>query len=81
MTGVNLVEALLAMFLVVAGLLVVAPMLVFAIERSAMSEEAFMDLALELDAEDISIEEEVFEIYSQPESFACLLYTSDAADD
>jgi YebC/PmpR family DNA-binding regulatory protein len=42
----------------------------FAIDRSAMSEEAFMELALELEAEDISIEEDVFEIYSQPESFA-----------
>ncbi len=29
-----------------------------------------MELALELEAEDISIEEDVFEIYSQPESFA-----------
>ena len=42
----------------------------FAIDSKAMSEEAFMDLAVELDAEDISIEDEVFEIYSQPESFA-----------
>lgn len=42
----------------------------FAIDSTAMSEEAFMDLAVELDAEDISIEDEVFEIYSQPESFA-----------
>ncbi len=42
----------------------------FAVEKGAMSEEAFMDLALEIEADDISIEEENFEIYSQPDSFA-----------
>ena len=31
-----------------------------------------MELALEIEAEDISIEEEVYEIYSQPESFAAI---------
>jgi transcriptional/translational regulatory protein YebC/TACO1 len=44
----------------------------FAIDKSKMSEEAFMELALEIDAEDISIEEESFEIYSQPEQFAAM---------
>lgn len=42
----------------------------FAIEKSEMSEEAFMELALEIDADDISIEEEIYEIYSQPDHFA-----------
>jgi len=44
----------------------------FAIDREGMSEEAFMELALEIDAEDISIEEETYEIYSQPELFAAI---------
>jgi len=42
----------------------------FAIDKSEMSEEAFMELALEIDAEDISIEEETYEIYSLPDHFA-----------
>jgi len=41
----------------------------FAIERSTMDEEAFMDLALELGADDVSIEEDVFEIYTSMEDF------------
>ena len=44
----------------------------FAIGRSALTEEAFMELALEVGAEDISIEEEVFEIYSRPEDYAAI---------
>jgi len=44
----------------------------FVIDNSEMSEEAFMDLALELDAADISIEDDSYEIYSQPESFAAI---------
>ncbi len=42
----------------------------FAIDRSAMAEEAAMELALEIGAEDISIEDEIFEIYSRPEDYA-----------
>ena len=42
----------------------------FAISHSAMAEEAFMELALEIGADDISIEEEIFEIYSKPEDYA-----------
>jgi YebC/PmpR family DNA-binding regulatory protein len=44
----------------------------FAIGRSALTEEAFMELALEVGAEDISIEEELFEIYSRPEDYAAI---------
>ena len=42
----------------------------FAIEKSAMGEEAFMDLAVELGAEDLSTEDEAFEIFAPPEDFA-----------
>ena len=44
----------------------------FAIDKQTMSEEGFMDLALELEADDISIEEETYEIYSQPDLFAAI---------
>jgi transcriptional/translational regulatory protein YebC/TACO1 len=44
----------------------------FAIDKSQMSEEEFMELALEIEAEDISIEEETYEIYSQPELFGAI---------
>jgi len=44
----------------------------FAIDKGEMSEEEFMELALEIDADDISIEEETYEIYSQPELFAAI---------
>jgi YebC/PmpR family DNA-binding regulatory protein len=42
----------------------------FAVGSSSMAEEAFMELAVEIGAEDISIEEEMFEIYSRPEDYA-----------
>ena len=44
----------------------------FAVSRSAFAEEAFMELALDVGAEDFSIEEEVFEIYSKPEEYAAM---------
>ncbi len=44
----------------------------FAIDRSSMAEEAFMELALEVGAEDIAIEDEIFEIYSKPEEYAAM---------
>lgn len=44
----------------------------FAIDKIVMSEEAFMELALEIDAEDISIEDETFEIYSEPDQFGAM---------
>ncbi len=43
-----------------------------AIPREALAEERFMNLAIELEADDISIEDETFEIYSSPESFAAV---------
>jgi len=44
----------------------------FAIDKSMMSEESFMELALELDAADISIEEEIYEIYTAPENYGAI---------
>ena len=41
----------------------------FAIARGAMDEEKFMDLALELGADDVAIEEDVYEIYTSMEDF------------
>jgi YebC/PmpR family DNA-binding regulatory protein len=41
----------------------------FAFDRSVLDEERFMDLALELGADDVSIEEDVYEIYTPMESF------------
>lgn len=41
----------------------------FAIEKSAMDEERFMELALELGADDVAIEEDVYEIYTPMEGF------------
>jgi YebC/PmpR family DNA-binding regulatory protein len=41
----------------------------FAIEKRAMDEEKFMELALELGADDVAIEEEVYEIYTPMEGF------------
>lgn len=41
----------------------------FAIEKTAMDEEKLMELAMELEAEDVAIEEEVYEIYTSMEGF------------
>jgi YebC/PmpR family DNA-binding regulatory protein len=41
----------------------------FAIEKGAMDEERFMELALELGADDVAIEEDVYEIYTPMEGF------------
>lgn len=41
----------------------------FAIEKSVMDEERFMELALELGADDVAIEEDVYEIYTPMEGF------------
>jgi YebC/PmpR family DNA-binding regulatory protein len=41
----------------------------FAVEKSAMDEEKFMELALELGADDVAIEEDVYEIYTPMEEF------------
>ncbi len=42
----------------------------FAIDRTVMDEDAVMELALEIGAEDAGIEEEVYELYSAPEEYA-----------
>jgi YebC/PmpR family DNA-binding regulatory protein len=44
----------------------------FVVEKESMSEEEFMELALELDVADISIEDETYEIYSEPDDFASI---------
>lgn len=44
----------------------------FAIAQTEMTEEEFMELALDLDAEDISIEDEVYEIYTEPEDYGSI---------
>ncbi len=41
----------------------------FAFDPEALSEERFMELAIELEADDISTEEEVFEMFVAPERF------------
>ncbi|MEE8137758.1 MAG: YebC/PmpR family DNA-binding transcriptional regulator [Thermoanaerobaculia bacterium] len=41
----------------------------FAIDKQALGEEQFMELALELGAADFSIEEGTFEIYTLPEDY------------
>jgi YebC/PmpR family DNA-binding regulatory protein len=41
----------------------------FAVEKSTMDEEKFMELALELGADDVAIEEDVYEIYTPMEGF------------
>ncbi|HSU82479.1 MAG TPA: YebC/PmpR family DNA-binding transcriptional regulator [Thermoanaerobaculia bacterium] len=41
----------------------------FAVEKSTMDEERFMELALELGADDVAIEEDVYEIYTPMEGF------------
>jgi YebC/PmpR family DNA-binding regulatory protein len=41
----------------------------FAIDRSSMSEEGLMELALELDVDDVSTMEDVYEIFTSPESY------------
>jgi YebC/PmpR family DNA-binding regulatory protein len=45
----------------------------FSIPKGAMDEEAFMDLALALGADDIAIEEDRYEIYTPAEDFASTL--------
>ena len=41
----------------------------FAVGKNVMDEERFMELALELGADDVAIEEEVYEIYTPLEAF------------
>ena len=42
----------------------------FVIDKQIMSEEGFMEVALELGADDISVEEETYEIFVRPEDYA-----------
>jgi YebC/PmpR family DNA-binding regulatory protein len=42
----------------------------FAIDRAAMDEERFMELALELGAEDVEIEDDHYDVYTSLEDFA-----------
>lgn len=45
----------------------------FAIERAAMEEERFVELALEIGAEDVAIEEDAYELYTTPEAYSVIL--------
>ena len=44
----------------------------FAIERGAMDEEKFMELALDLGADDMAIEEDHYDVYTALEDFAAV---------
>ncbi len=44
----------------------------FVLPRGAGSEEAIMDLALELGAEDVRTEEDAYELFSSPEDYAAV---------
>ncbi len=44
----------------------------FAIEKGALEEEALMELALELGAADVSIEDDALEIYTLPEDYGAV---------
>ena len=44
----------------------------FSVERAAMSEEQLMELALELGVDDISVEEDRYEMYTAPEDFSAI---------
>jgi len=44
----------------------------FAMDKHAMDEEKFMELALELGADDVAIEDEVYEIYTPMEDFIAI---------
>lgn len=51
-----------------------------AIEKGTLTEEQFMDLALEVEAEDISTEEETYEIYTSPETYLSVLEKIESND-
>jgi YebC/PmpR family DNA-binding regulatory protein len=44
----------------------------FAIERTALDEESFMDLAVDLGADDLAVHEDSYEIYSSAEDFQAI---------
>jgi YebC/PmpR family DNA-binding regulatory protein len=50
-----------------------------AIEKSTLNEEQFMELALDAGAEDISTEEDTYEIYTTPDSFLSVLAKIEAS--
>jgi YebC/PmpR family DNA-binding regulatory protein len=52
----------------------------FAIEKSAMPEEQFMELALSVEADDIATEEEAFEIFTSPENYVATKEELDKRD-
>jgi len=45
---------------------------IFALEGNALSEDEFMEIALDIGAEDAAVEEGVYEIYSAPEEYAAV---------
>jgi transcriptional/translational regulatory protein YebC/TACO1 len=42
----------------------------FAFDKASLSEEHFMELAIELDVDDVSISDDGYEMFSAPERFA-----------
>ena len=42
----------------------------FALDKSSLSEDAFMELALELGVEDAGVQDDVYELYCAPEDYA-----------
>ena len=52
----------------------------FAIDKAAMSEEGFMELAVELEVADISIEDDSYELYTEPDLFAEIREQLEARD-
>jgi YebC/PmpR family DNA-binding regulatory protein len=52
----------------------------FAIEKSAMPEEEFMELALWVEADDIATEDEAYEIFTSPESYITTKEKLDSRD-
>lgn len=53
---------------------------IIAIDRSAMEEEAFIELALELGAQDLSTEGEHYELYTGPDTYHQILDALDERD-
>jgi transcriptional/translational regulatory protein YebC/TACO1 len=51
-----------------------------AIEKSCLSEEEFMEMALDVEADDISSEEEAYEIYTSPDTFLSVLAKIEGGD-
>ena len=52
----------------------------FAIDKATMAEDEFMELALSIDADDISTDEDAYEIFTSPESYVVTKEAIEAQD-